>query len=302
MKPYAGAVRMEGRAWAIDEEVQPKPHFWGTTVDINLNWLLRLTFMDGDAYEWRKACALCAFPNLLALVLNDSHTCQSSHVNCAMQVTSTINGILQGPSKVFLSHRGALVVRSLASSLAAHIDFPASGKRLTRGVVRTSSARQSSLLGSATCCAHAHGGACDRRASSWRTAAGWISRACMARGTTSSWPRPGTGRSSCCGRRAPRLQTPRGLATLCPAAQRLHLPNAPKCEQLGAPARRWQAPTSFFFRLNEMTEELKARLPPTDSRWRADVRAMEEGRYSEVCTVAVMSCLCLHDFLFLTNT
>ena len=57
-----------------------------------------------------------------------------------MQVTSTINGILHGPSKVYLSHRGELVVRSLTTSLAAHIRFPASGKRLARGVVRTSSA------------------------------------------------------------------------------------------------------------------------------------------------------------------
>jgi hypothetical protein len=31
-----------------------------------------------------------------------------------------------------------------------------------------------------------------------------------------------------------------------------------------------------------MTPELRASLPPTDSRWRADMRALEEGRYSEV--------------------
>ena len=62
----------------------------------------------------------------------------------------------------------------------------------------------------------------------------------------------------------------------------------------GARARRWQAPTSFFFRLNEMPEELKARLPPSDSRWRADVRAMEEGRYSTVCIGVILRCLSLH--------
>ena len=72
VKPYAGAVRMEGQAWAIDEEVQPKPHFWGTTVDINLNWLLRLTFTDGGAYEWRKACTS------LYLVLSCFHSCPAS--------------------------------------------------------------------------------------------------------------------------------------------------------------------------------------------------------------------------------
>ena len=31
-----------------------------------------------------------------------------------------------------------------------------------------------------------------------------------------------------------------------------------------------------------MTPELQASLPPTDSRWRADLRALEEGRYAEV--------------------
>ena len=82
MKPYAGAVRMEGRAWAIDEEVQPKPLFWGTTVDINLNWLLRLTFADGDAYEWRKAWAYQGFRVLLLLTgsLNLAHRLQSAQV------------------------------------------------------------------------------------------------------------------------------------------------------------------------------------------------------------------------------
>ena len=127
-------------------------------------------------------------------------------MKCAMQVTSTINGILQGPSKVYLSHRGELIVRSLASGLAAHIKFPSSGKRLARSVVRTSSslamrkvARASFLHG-----AGLNSGARDRRASSRRTAAGWISHACMAHGMTSSWPRPPTGRSKCCGRRARR--------------------------------------------------------------------------------------------------
>lgn len=56
-RPYAGAMRMEGRRWLINAEVQPHSTFWGPTVDIHLNWLLQLTFHDGDAYEWRKVPA-----------------------------------------------------------------------------------------------------------------------------------------------------------------------------------------------------------------------------------------------------
>lgn len=35
--------------------------------------------------------------------------------------------------------------------------------------------------------------------------------------------------------------------------------------------------TYFGITLNEITEDIKDRLPPTDSRWRKDVRALEEG-------------------------
>ena len=218
-----------------------------------------------------------------------------------MQVTSTINGILKGPSNVYLSHRGELLVRSLAAGLAAHIKFPSSGKRLARGVVRTRSALTSPLLVFAFRSRHTHGGKCDRRASSLRTAAGWTPRACMAPGTTTSWPRPRTGRSRCCGRRPPRLPTLRGMVPTCALLREYSSSHiAPICEQTCGPARRWQAPTSFFFRLNEMTEELKLRLPPTDSRWRPDVRAMEEGRYSLVRTCAHLPCL--HGFLSLSST
>ena len=33
--------------------------------------------------------------------------------------------------------------------------------------------------------------------------------------------------------------------------------------------------------LNEMTPRLEARLPPTDTRWRRDLRALETGDYAE---------------------
>lgn len=39
--------------------------------------------------------------------------------------------------------------------------------------------------------------------------------------------------------------------------------------------------TSFGITLNEITEDVKGKLPPTDSRFRPDVRALEEGDIDE---------------------
>jgi len=40
----------------------------------------------------------------------------------------------------------------------------------------------------------------------------------------------------------------------------------------------------FSMQLNEMTPGLEAKLPPTDTRWRKDLRAIEKGDYATVCT------------------
>ena len=40
----------------------------------------------------------------------------------------------------------------------------------------------------------------------------------------------------------------------------------------------------FSIQLGEMTGGLAARLPPSDTRWRWDLRALEEGRFAEVGT------------------
>ncbi|KAH8835365.1 oxysterol binding protein [Flagelloscypha sp. PMI_526] len=39
--------------------------------------------------------------------------------------------------------------------------------------------------------------------------------------------------------------------------------------------------TTFGMSLNEIVGDMKTKLPPTDSRWRADVRALEEGRLDD---------------------
>ena len=45
--------------------------------------------------------------------------------------------------------------------------------------------------------------------------------------------------------------------------------------------RRWGL-TSYVVRATEMTPGLRERLPPTDSRLRADLQALERARYEEV--------------------
>ena len=40
--------------------------------------------------------------------------------------------------------------------------------------------------------------------------------------------------------------------------------------------------TSWVLALNEMSPELERLLPPTDTRMRADIRALEQGRYDQV--------------------
>ena len=45
--------------------------------------------------------------------------------------------------------------------------------------------------------------------------------------------------------------------------------------------------------LNELTQGQRGRLPPTDSRLRLDIRALEEGRFAQVSAdlAARVSCL-----------
>jgi hypothetical protein len=49
----AGIV--EGEKWVMEFEDEPLAKFSGTGIDIhNERWLDRLTFEDGDVYEWGK--------------------------------------------------------------------------------------------------------------------------------------------------------------------------------------------------------------------------------------------------------
>ena len=44
----------EGEQWRLEGEDEPVVKFWGTSVELRLNWLDCLTFSDGDVYTWTK--------------------------------------------------------------------------------------------------------------------------------------------------------------------------------------------------------------------------------------------------------
>lgn len=44
----------QGARWELTGEDEPRVRFWGSSVDIHLNWTDVLTFDDGDRYSWRK--------------------------------------------------------------------------------------------------------------------------------------------------------------------------------------------------------------------------------------------------------
>ena len=53
-------------------------------------------------------------------------------------------------------------------------------------------------------------------------------------------------------------------------------------------ARRYKL-NLFSLQLNDLPDELKGKLPPSDSRLRQDLRAAEEGRFAEVVACFTLS-------------
>jgi hypothetical protein len=44
----------EGKSWRLEGEDEPSIKFHTTSIELQLNWLDRLTFSDGDVYTWKK--------------------------------------------------------------------------------------------------------------------------------------------------------------------------------------------------------------------------------------------------------
>ena len=52
----------EGEHWKLEGEDEPSVRFWGTSVEIHLNWIDALTFDDGDVFTWKKVVFLRRSP------------------------------------------------------------------------------------------------------------------------------------------------------------------------------------------------------------------------------------------------
>lgn len=44
----------EGESWRLEGEDEPSVKFHTTSIEMQLNWLDKLTFSDGDVYTWKK--------------------------------------------------------------------------------------------------------------------------------------------------------------------------------------------------------------------------------------------------------
>lgn len=51
---------------------------------------------------------------------------------------------------------------------------------------------------------------------------------------------------------------------------------------------------TFSMQLNEMTPGLEAKLAPTDTRWRQDMRALEKGDYAQASSASTISAPRVH--------
>jgi hypothetical protein len=84
---------VQGAKWELSGEDEPRVRFWGSSVDLHLNWTDVLTFSDGDTYSWRKvrcpqgACA--CLPHRLFSIWSDSLPGLEEHGVCAPQDKST---------------------------------------------------------------------------------------------------------------------------------------------------------------------------------------------------------------------
>ena len=52
------AWHAEGAEWTLTGEDEPTVSFWGSSLDMHLNWTDNLTFADGEAFSWRKVSCL----------------------------------------------------------------------------------------------------------------------------------------------------------------------------------------------------------------------------------------------------
>uniref|UniRef100_A0A1D1ZMT1 PH domain-containing protein n=1 Tax=Auxenochlorella protothecoides TaxID=3075 RepID=A0A1D1ZMT1_AUXPR len=105
--PTVLVMRAEGRAWCLDADAEVRSKFWGRSIELRPEGVLRVRFADGDTYVWSK-------------------------------VTTSINNLVLG--KIYVDHGGIMRVRGLDSGLTARVRFKETGifdrdPRQVRGVL-----------------------------------------------------------------------------------------------------------------------------------------------------------------------
>ena len=89
--PTIIAAVAEGRRWRLEADADVKSRFWGRSIELKPEGVLRLTFDDGDGYAWNK-------------------------------VTTSINNLILG--KIYIDHGGIMRIRSLSpGGLTARVRF-----------------------------------------------------------------------------------------------------------------------------------------------------------------------------------
>lgn len=92
--PTIIAAHAEGRSWTYQGDAEVKSRFWGRSIELKPDGVLRLDFKDGDTYTWNK-------------------------------VTTTINNLILG--KIYVDHGGIMRIRCHKNNTCARIRFKETG-------------------------------------------------------------------------------------------------------------------------------------------------------------------------------
>jgi hypothetical protein len=92
--PTVIAAVAEGRRWRYEGDADVKSKFWGRSIELRPEGLMRLSFADGDVYQWNK-------------------------------VTTSINNLILG--KIYIDHGGIMKVRCVGTGLTAKLRFKEAG-------------------------------------------------------------------------------------------------------------------------------------------------------------------------------
>lgn len=88
--PTIIAAHAEGRGWTYQGDAEIKSKFWGRSIELRPEGVLKLDFEDGDSYTWNK-------------------------------VTTSINNLILG--KIYVDHGGVMKIRNPGNNMVAKIRF-----------------------------------------------------------------------------------------------------------------------------------------------------------------------------------